>query len=81
MLPDAVRLRVRKQFHCVRQRRRPATSAVSAPSLLDVRELEARSARAIARRLEPRLLNGATDRDPERSQLLHRLDREVARAC
>lgn len=73
-LVDAVRQRLNKLAHRVPEARWAAVFADAALSILDLLVLPVRTARLLAKRLEPMLLQEAVDPNAGRLQLLQRVD-------
>lgn len=80
-LLDAVRRRLRADAHRVREGRWAALFAAVAHSLIDVVLLPNRTARLLAKRLEPMLLHEALDPNVSRLSLLQRVDSGIAWAA
>ena len=77
-LLDAVRRRLRRLRHRIPEGRWASLFAAAASSILDLLTLPARTARALARRLEPMLLHEAIDPNRGRLLLLQRVDQGLA---
>jgi putative transposase len=77
-LLDAVRKRLRRNRHRVPEGRWASLFAAVALSILDLLVLPQRTAKALARRLEPMLLYEAPDPNVSRLLLLQRVDQGVA---
>lgn len=80
-LLDAVRKRLRRLRHRIPEGRWASLFAAAASSILDLLTLPARTASALAKRLEPMLLNEAIDPNRGRLLLLQRVDQGRAWAC
>lgn len=80
-LLDCVRRRLRRQRHRIPEGRWASLFTAVASSILDLLTLPARTARALARRLEPMLLHEAIDPNRGRPLLLQRVDQGRAWAC
>ena len=77
-LLDAVRRRLRRLRHRIPEGRWASLFASAASHILDLILLAARTARALARRLEPMLVHEAVDPNASRLLLLQRVDRGAA---
>jgi putative transposase len=80
-LLDAVRRRLRVHRHRIREGRWAALFAAVAHSIIDLVLLPKRTARILAKRLEPMLLHEALDPNVSRLSLLQRVDRGLAWAA
>ena len=77
-LLDAVHHRLKRHSHRILQGRWASMLAISARDILLLLMMPVRTARALARRLEPRLLHEATDPNLSRLLLLERVGRGAA---
>ena len=75
---DAVRRRLRRVRHRIPEGRWASLFAAVSLAILDVLILPARTAKALARRLEAMLLHEAVDPNDSRLLLLQRVDQRVA---
>jgi IS4 transposase len=80
-LLDAVRKRLRRSPYRIPEARWASLFAAVTGSILDIVLLPARTAKALAQRLEPMLLREATDPNRSRLLLLERVDQGAAWAC
>ncbi|MEQ8234813.1 MAG: IS4 family transposase [Gammaproteobacteria bacterium] len=77
-LLDAVRKRLRRSPYRIPEARWASLFAAVTASILDIVLLPARTAKALAQRLEPMLLHEATDPNRSRLLLLERVDKGAA---
>jgi putative transposase len=75
---DAVRRRLRRQRHRVPEGRWASLFAAAASSILDLLTMPVRTAKVLAKRLEPMLLHEALDPNRGRLLLLQRVDQGLA---